>query len=86
MSPDVVWLCCTLAAALLLAWAWNGACREDRRWQRSARIGQDVSATRMWRLSPPLIEDEPGDPYSDDRIDAELAFIPHQTRRTEEDQ
>ncbi|MFF5703457.1 hypothetical protein ACFY7H_13250 [Streptomyces sp. NPDC012794] len=43
MSPDTVWLCCTLAAGLLLAWAWHGACREDRRrWEHSTRTKDDV--------------------------------------------
>lgn len=37
MSPDLIWMCFTLAALVLLAWAWYGACREDdKRWQQTA--------------------------------------------------
>jgi hypothetical protein len=54
------------------------------------QLHADLAAYQALRDSG--IEQEPGDPYSDDRINAELLFIPHQThqthqtRRTEEDQ
>lgn len=86
MSPDAIWMCFVLAACLLLAWAWYGACREDRKqWRSSTQVGQDVARVKARRLAPPAIEDEPGDPYSDDRIAAELCFIPN-PRRTEDNQ
>lgn len=30
MSPNAIWLCCVLAASLILAWAWRSAAREDQ--------------------------------------------------------
>lgn len=83
MSPDLIWMCFTLAALLLLAWAWYGACREDQRqWRTSTQVRADVAQHRAWRHTQPAIETEPGDPYSDDRIAAELIYIPRQ--RTED--
>ncbi|MFF3620006.1 hypothetical protein [Streptomyces sp. NPDC002467] len=51
---------------------------------RRAQLLADLAAQRALRNTG--VEQAPGDPYSDDRITAELCFIPHQTRRTEEDQ
>lgn len=85
MNPDLIWMCFTLAACLLLAWAWYGACREDRKqWRTSTQVREDVDRFRARRQTAPVpaIETEPGDPYSDDRIAAELIYIPQQ--RTED--
>lgn len=74
-------------------WQWTRPADEpDNRaaWDAStdARTEDDVRAdVTAWRArrTQPAVETEPGDPYSDDRINAELMFIPH-ARRTEEDQ
>ncbi|WP_411102496.1 hypothetical protein [Streptomyces sp. cmx-4-9] len=71
-----------LGLLVTVGWHCSGPGPEpipDRRPQLIA----DLAAYRALRKAG--IEQEPGDPYSDDRIAAELVFIPHQTRRTEED-
>lgn len=70
------------AVALLLITAGSYRPRTQRRRQQAHQ--QELRTNQLWRLPPPAIETEPGDPHSDDRIDLELMFIPHQTRRTEE--
>jgi hypothetical protein len=44
----------------------------ERRARRRARLFRDIAAYRTWRLTPPRIDTQPGSPYSDLRIDAEL--------------
>lgn len=55
-------------------------------WQDSTRseddVHADVTTWRARRNAQPAVETEPGDPYSDDRIEAELIYIPQQ--RTED--
>ncbi|MEV6580206.1 hypothetical protein AB0M92_18810 [Streptomyces sp. NPDC051582] len=81
----LIFAVCGLIAAA--AWHWNRS--DDSRgyratWQESTRSEDDVRAdVSSWRQRrEPAIETEAGDPYSDDRITAELIFIPQQ--RTEE--
>ncbi|MFE2140243.1 hypothetical protein ACFXA3_00490 [Streptomyces sp. NPDC059456] len=77
---------CALIALVGYCCVRDGA-KDDNR-QPAARPNSrrqllaDLAAYRALRASG--IEQQPGDPYSDDRINAELMFIPHQTRRTEE--
>ena len=40
--------------------------------RRRAQVAQDIAALRLWRLTPPRIDTQPGDPYSDLRLEAEL--------------
>ncbi|GAA3384387.1 hypothetical protein [Streptomyces racemochromogenes] len=84
MNPDTAWLCLVLAACLLFAWAWYGATRDKRRWQRSTRtpsqVARDLAAAKAARTRAER-------QIFDQIIAAEFpAGIPHQTRRTEEDQ
>jgi hypothetical protein len=44
----------------------------ESRAHRRARLFRDIAAYRAWRLAPPRIDTQPGSPYSDLRIDAEL--------------
>ena len=85
MSPDLIWLCFTLAACLLLAWAWYGACREDdRRWQQTAAdaaraVADDVAELRRQREIAELEAWLHARPRPRNTI-------PQQTRRTEDNQ
>ena len=56
-------------------------------WQDSTRTEDDVRAdVTAWRKQrTPAVDTEPGDPYSDDRIDLERMFIPTQ-RQPRKDQ
>ncbi|MCX5584233.1 hypothetical protein [Streptomyces erythrochromogenes] len=81
-----------IAVGLLLIIAAD-CCRDsDYRdaWQESTRTEDDVRAdATAWRKQrfQPAVDTEPGDPYSDDRIDLERMFIPTQrTPRTEDNQ
>lgn len=71
-----------VAALLITAGSYQPRSQRRRRWQTHQ---QELRTNQLWRIPPPAIETEPGDPHSDDRIDLELMFSPHQTRRTEED-
>lgn len=91
MNPHLVWLCCVLVTGSILAWAWRSAAHEDRlRFQQTAAdaarteatVAEDVAARKAARQQE-----------ATDDLTACLAIwnitphdIPHQTRRTEEDQ
>lgn len=76
------WCVVAAVAALLITAGSYRPRNQRRRWQAHQ---QELRTNQLWRIPPPAIETEPGDPHSDDRIDLELMFIPTQTRRTEED-
>ncbi|WP_327738407.1 hypothetical protein OG749_36095 [Streptomyces nojiriensis] len=90
-ASNTVWACIGTAVGICLiatyGWdAWHKG-RTRRRLQRTARqaartsrVAADVARVRAARTV--AVETQPGDPYSDDRIAAELCFIPHQTRRS----
>lgn len=89
MSPTVIVLACCFATGVLYQagkWLINQAIsRRIRAYTaRRAQLERDMAAYRSLRET--AVEQQPGDPYSDTRIAAELLFIPHQTRRTEGDQ
>jgi hypothetical protein len=89
-ASEAVWACIAVAVGLLViatrGWDLWHKRRTRRRFQQAARtrgrVAADVAAWRALRDAEPAIDTEPGDPYSDDRITAELIFIPHQ--RTED--
>lgn len=80
----------TVAGYIAAAFATVGACNLARNlWRRrqvaelrrrETQVRRDVARFRAGRLTPPAVEQQPGDPYSDDRIDAELLFIPAQRK------
>jgi hypothetical protein len=72
-----------IAAYRTLCWLLDRHVRKLR--ARRTQLERDLARYKAWRHTA-AVEQQPGDPYSDDRINAELCFIPHQTRRTEEDQ
>lgn len=83
----VVFAVCGLIVAAATHWnrsddsrTYRGAWGESTRTEDDVRA--DVTAWRNRRNAGPAIETEAGDPYSDDRITAELIFIPQQ--RTED--
>lgn len=87
MSPGLTVLVCCIAAGVLYEvgkWLVNRAIsRRIRAYQaRRNQLERNLTAYRALRTT--AIEQQPGDPYSDDRIALEQMFIPTQ-RRTEED-
>lgn len=80
-AGEAVWVCIAGAAGLLVA-ATHGYDAWRRRHPRFRDHQTELRANRLWHMTPPVIEQQAGDPYSDTRIDAELIFIPQQ--RTEE--
>jgi hypothetical protein len=78
----VIFAVCGLIVAAATYWnrsddsrTYRGAWGESTRTEADVRA--DVTAWRTRRHAGPAIETAPGDPYSDDRINAELLFIPH---------
>lgn len=77
--------CVVAAVAALLITAGSYQPRSKRRRFRAHQ--QEYRTNQLWRQPPPVIETEPGDPHSDDRIDLELMYIPPQRQpRTEDHQ
>jgi hypothetical protein len=81
---------CGLLVATASHWNRSDDSRTYRAtWQESTRteadVHADVTAWRARKDEQPTFETEPGDPYSDDRIAAELLFIPTQ-RQPRKDQ
>ncbi|MGW7329696.1 hypothetical protein ACWGIU_14100 [Streptomyces sp. NPDC054840] len=88
-ASETVWTCIGIAVGLLLiaTYGWDAWHKRYGRFQRTARqaartrqVAADVAKVRAARTA--AVETQPGDPYSDDRIAAELIFIPQQ--RTED--
>ncbi|MFB8393705.1 hypothetical protein [Streptomyces yangpuensis] len=78
-----------IAVGLLLIVAAD-CCRDsDYRdaWQESTSTEDDARADiTTWRKQrTPAVDTQPGDPYSDDRIDLERMFIPTQRQHRTED-
>lgn len=87
---DYDWCAIFAVAGLIAVVAWYScgpaAANDQAAWDASTGArGEDevhdaVAKARAART--PAVEQEPGDPYSDDRIQLELMFIPRQ--RTED--
>ncbi|MFE3583735.1 hypothetical protein [Streptomyces vinaceus] len=85
----VIFAVCGLIVATATHWNRSDDSRTYRdAWGDSTRTEDDVRAdVTAWRRrkTGPAIETQPGDPYSDDRIELERMFIPAQ-RQPRKDQ
>lgn len=76
-----------IAAYRYLCWLLDRHIRRRTEHLRGRRdqLELDLARFKAGRLTPAAVEQQPGDPYSDDRIELERMFIPAQ-RQPRKDQ